>query len=53
MIQLSFPHFELYVCFCRVYGAKQDNWFKKGVHIRIGSYAYSLKRGWRNWRKEA
>ena len=53
MIQISFPYIEFYVCFCRVYNAQTDDWYKKGLHIRLGSHAYAFGNGWRNWRKEA
>lgn len=53
MIQLSFSHFEFYVCFCKVYEAQKDNWYQKGLNIRVGSYAFSINKGLRNWRKEA
>jgi hypothetical protein len=53
MICLSFRYFELYLCVFKVYNAQQDNWHKKGLNIRIGSYAFSINKGLRNWRKEA
>jgi hypothetical protein len=53
MFLLSVNRFEFYLCVCKVFNAQTDNWYKKGLHIRIGSYAYRFGSGWRNWRKEA
>lgn len=53
MIQIHLKHIEIYICVLKVFNAQKDDWYQKGLNIRIGSYAYSLKKGWRNWRKEA
>ena len=52
MICLNLKYFEFYTCFCKVYNAQTDDWYRKGLTIRFGKYVYDLKKGWRNWIKD-
>jgi hypothetical protein len=53
MFLLSVNRFEFYLCVCKVFNAQTDDWYRKGLTIRLGKYVYDLGKGWRNWTKEA
>lgn len=52
MIQVKIKHVEFYACFWKEYNAQTDNWYEKGLRIRLGKYAYVSGKGWRNWTKD-
>jgi hypothetical protein len=53
MFLLSVNRFEFYLCVCKVFNAQTDDWYRKGLTVRLGKYVYDLGKGWRNWAKEA